>query len=269
MLVEKEIYGSRMLLDTEDPGLSADLWRDGTREWNCPEIMLSILKPGMVCIEAGCCLGFYGLMEARAGCRVYAIEPNPNNASILRQSVALNGYDNMTVHEMALGNRNGTNAFLIEHRSNLGRFIKTKARDIPEVAITDTVQVWEEKLDTFVMEQEIDRVDLLRFDAESAETFLVEGGQRCLAETMPVGSWIFGEFHTIHFEDPVTDLQPTIQNIIDHGFVPRYVVHMLDASGHPVDVMQSMDPADFARACCEDYPKSAPRVFLEKVCRTS
>lgn len=264
MLVEKEIYGSRMLLDMEDSGLSADLWRDGTREWNCPEIMLSILKPGMVCIEAGACLGFYALMEARAGCRVYAIEPNPNNVEILRQSIKLNRYDNISVHPLAIGNKNGSNAFLIEHRSNLGRILKTKARDIPPVAIVDTVTVLEETLDTFVMEQEIDQVDLLRFDIESYEVALIEGAQKTLAE-MPVGSWMFGEFHTIHFEDPVRDLQPTIQSIIDHGFVPRHVVHMLDASAHPVDGIENMDPADFARACCEDFPQSAPRVFLEKV----
>ncbi len=263
MLVTKDIYGSKMLLDTEDPGLSADLWRDGTREWNCPQLMQSILKEGMVCIEAGACLGFYALMEAKAGARVYAIEPNPNNFQILNMAVEMNGYDNITTHNIALGNKDGYNTFMLEHRSNLGRMLRTQARDIPERAITGVVKVKEQTLDSFVEEQGIERVDLLRFDIESYEVELIEGAQKTLEE-MPVGSWMFGEFHTIHFEDP-EPLRPAIQSIIAHGFVPRHVVHMLDASGVPVPGIENMDPQDFARACVEDYPKSAPRVFLEKV----
>jgi hypothetical protein len=104
----------------------------------------------------------------------------------------------------------------------------------------------------------------LRFDIESYEVELIKGAQKTLAAMKP-GSWIFGEFHTIHFDNPVRDLQPAIQSLIDHGFVPRHVVHMLDASAHPVDGIEDMDPADFARACCEDFPQSAPRVFMEKV----
>jgi FkbM family methyltransferase len=267
MLVKKKVHGSIMLLDTGDPGISVDLWRDGTREWNCPELMLSILKPGMVCIEAGACLGFYALMEARRiGKRghVYAIEPNPNNIKILDEAIKLNKYKNITTHNLAIGDSDGLNEFLIEHRSNLGRIVKTKARDIPDVAIVETVRVKEQKLDSFVNEQGIDHVDLLRFDIESYEIELIAGAQKTLSE-MPAGSWIFGEFHTIHFEDPARDLQPAIQSLIDHGFVPRHVVNMLDASETPVGSVENMDPSDFARACCEDFPQSAPRIFWEKV----
>lgn len=252
-----------MLLDTDDQGISVDLYRDGTREWNCPEIMKSILKPGMVCIEAGACIGFYALMEAKAGCKVYAIEPNPSNVNILNQAVTLNGYENIEVFNIALGNVDRTNDFMIEARANLGRILHTQARDIPAHAIVDVVQVEEKRLDTFTVEQGINHVDLLRFDIESYEVELIEGAQKTL-HRMPKGSWIFGEFHTIHFENPKV-LQPAIESLIEHGFVPRHVIHMLNASGSPVPGIEDKDPKDFARACVEDFPKSAPRVFMQKV----
>lgn len=267
MLVEKKIYGSKMLLDTEDAGLSADLWRDGTREWNCPDLVHEIVKPGWTCVEAGSNLGFYAFMEAKlAGPkgRVYAIEPNPDSCEIIAKARVLNKYANLSVHCLAIGDKNWMNDFLIEHRSNLCRMVKTKARDIPERAIREVIKVPEMTLDSFCEAEEVGAIDFLRFDIESYEVELIKGAQKTLAAMKP-GSWIFGEFHTIHFDNPVRDLQPAIQSLIDHGFVPRHVVHMLDASAHPVDGIEDMDPADFARACCEDFPQSAPRVFMEKV----
>ena len=63
MLLEREVFGSKMLLDTEDSGLSAELWRDGTREWECPEIVANILERGWTCLDIGCNLGMYALLE--------------------------------------------------------------------------------------------------------------------------------------------------------------------------------------------------------------
>ncbi|MCK9570847.1 FkbM family methyltransferase [Candidatus Pacearchaeota archaeon] len=267
MLIEKDIYGSTMLLDTEDPGLSADLWRDGTREWDCPIIVHEIVKPGWTCVEAGSNLGFYAFMECKLTGpkgRVYAIEPNPASCGIIERARKINGYENLSIHCMAVGDANRTNDFLIEHRSNLCRMVHTKARDIPDRAIREVIQVKEMTLDTFCEEHGIDRIDFLRFDIESYEVELIRGAQDTL-EQMPRGSWMFAEFHTIHFEDPVRYLQPAIQSVIDHGFVPRHVINMLDASASPVRGVELLDPSDFARACCEDFPQSAPRVFWEKI----
>jgi FkbM family methyltransferase len=263
MLVEREIYGSRMLLDSEDTGLSADLQKDGKREWNCPEITASILKPGMTCIDIGCNLGMYALLECRlVGPEgfVYAIEPVKKSCDIFAQSLKLNGYENCSVHVQAIGNYDRVNHFLIRPQSNLCRMRHTQARPVGG----DIVEVKEQTLDSFVKEHRVGKIDFLRYDIESYEIELVQGAQKTL-EQMEPGSWMFGEWHIIHFEDPTTP-QAALQNVIDHGFEPRHVIWLLDENGkdHP-GLERWVKPKDFAEILCRDFPKSAPRIFFEKV----
>jgi len=263
MLVEREIFGSRMLLDTDDSGLSADLWRDGTREWNCPEITASILKPGWTCLDIGANLGMYALMECKivgdTG-HVHAIEPVRASTDILRQSLALNGYENCTIHVTAVGNKDGRNHFLIRPQSNLCRMRWTQARPVGG----DIVEVPEITLDTFCGIHSIERIDFLRYDIESYEIELVEGAQKTL-ESMKPGSWMFGEWHIIHFPIPTTP-QDALQDVVDHGFHPVHVIWLLDEDGkeHP-GALDNVPDKDFAKVLCRDFPKSAPRIFFEKV----
>lgn len=255
MLVEKVIYGSKMLLDTDDPGLSADLWRTGTREWDCPDVVHQVVTEGMTCVEAGSNIGYYALMEAklvRDFGKVYAIEPVAKSLDILEQSAKLNGYVNISTHLCAIGNSEGVVRFNIRPQSNLCRMETTRARPVGG----HTIEVPLMTLDAFVAEQEIERIDFLRYDIESAEVELVEGAQQTLAD-MPKGSYMFGEWHTCHFEDPVKDMQPALQNVLDHGFVPRRCI--------PVAPLEKVKVKDFAREVCTTYKKAAPRIFFEKV----
>lgn len=255
MLVEKIIWGSRMLLDTDDPGLSADLWREGTREWDCPHVTHQIVTEGQVCIDIGANLGYYALMEAklvRHFGHVYAIEPVQKSVDILNASAELNGYQNISTYCMAIGAENGTARFTVRAHSNLCRLETTKARPVLGWAREVPIMT----LDSFVEQEGIERIDYLRYDIESAEVELVAGAQKTLAG-MPVGSYMFGEWHTVHFENPVEDMQPALQNVLDHGFVPRRCI--------PVTPLEEVPVEEFAFEVCTTYAKAAPRIFFEKV----
>jgi len=250
-LIEREIHGYRMLLDDRDPGLSTELLTHGTREQEAPILTERIVQPGWTCLEIGANLGFYALIEAKAGARVYAIEPVPRCINILRRNVELNGFSNVSIHETAIGNRNGTALFHESAATNWGRMANAKAR--PQQG--KEIAVLEMKLDTFVAAEGIERIDLLRFDVEGYEVELIEGAQKTLSE-MPVGSWMFAEFHPRCFDDPARDLQPTVENIIGHGFVPRHVI--------PVKELGNFPASQFAEVLCTRYRDMAPEVFLEK-----
>jgi len=250
-LVEREIHGSRMLLDDRDPGLSKELLEKGTREDEAPHLLADLVQPGWTCLEIGANLGFYALIEAKAGAKVYAIEPVPRCIDILGQNVELNGFNNVSIHEVAIGNRNGTAKFNESAATNWGRMTEAKARPQQGQEIT----VLEMKLDSFVAAEGIERIDLLRFDVEGYEVELIEGAQKTISE-MLVGSWMFAEFHPRCFDDPVADLQPTVENIISHGFVPRHVI--------PVKALEDVPTERFAEVLCGRYCGTAPVVFLEK-----
>jgi len=243
-----------MMLDKNDRGLSAQLLKDGTREGQAPFLLETLVQPGWVCLDIGANLGFYALIEAKAGAKVYAVEPVPNNVKLLKQSVELNGYD-ISVFEMAMGDKVGTARFQIGTTSNWGYMmdmVAFRARGIEEITVKEM------PLDTFIERQGIERVDLLRFDIDGYEVEMINGAQKTL-ENMPNGSWIFAELHPRCFHNPVKDFMPTLQNIIDHGFIPKKSEKITAALG-------TVLPEGFPAMCCCTYKKCAPLVFLEKKC---
>lgn len=260
MLVEKVIYGSKMLLDTNDGphSISADLWRDGTREWSCPQKVHQYVTEGMSCVCVGSSIGYYALMCARLVRNfghVYAIEPSPSNVEILKQAIALNDYKNISVHELAIGDYDGVNQFQVRPQSNLGRLTTTSANVMQGYEAVDVKQL---TLDTFVKEQAIERIDFLNFDIESAEVELVAGASETLGtDITPKGAIMFSEWHTCHFTDPVKDMMPALQKVLDWGWVPRNCI--------PVEPLEQVPVDKFASEVCTTYKKAAPRIFFEKV----
>jgi len=63
------------------------------------------LRPGMVVLDLGAHLGVWTLLAAARGCTVVAVEANPDNASLLRASVAANHFEAVHVVAAAVSGR--------------------------------------------------------------------------------------------------------------------------------------------------------------------
>jgi FkbM family methyltransferase len=247
MLVERMIHGSRMLLHDDEGGLCEDLLWNGTREGNTPHLLAEIVQPGWVVLDIGANIGFYSLIAGKAGAKVYAIEPLPRNAELLRANVELNDYD-IEVHELAIGNKNGKTQFNVTAQGNWCSMAEMEARTARPPFVIERITVQETTLNRFVINNSINTVNLLRFDVEGYEVELVQGAQSVIA-SMPPGSWICPELHMRSFDDPVKSLQPTIDNLANHGF-------RLEFASLPVKDIHNI---------CRDYPAEAPQVFFQKV----
>ena len=76
--------------------------------------MLDFLRPGDTFIDAGANIGLFTLLALSVvgdKGHVHAFEPNPLVAAMLRESLALNAADNVTVHEIGLSDVEGSAAF--------------------------------------------------------------------------------------------------------------------------------------------------------------
>jgi FkbM family methyltransferase len=82
--------------------------------WNYPdyyekeeiEAFCSFIKPGSVVLDAGANFGLYTILAAKRGARVFAIEPDPRNAAMLRSNIGLNGMEKqVTIFEIAATER--------------------------------------------------------------------------------------------------------------------------------------------------------------------
>lgn len=81
----------------------------GIPDWPSMQFLRRYLRPGDLCADIGANVGIYSLLIARhAGpANVHAFECLPGNIPKLRANLRLNRLDAVTVHELALADRDG------------------------------------------------------------------------------------------------------------------------------------------------------------------
>lgn len=256
--VEKTIHGSRMLLDADDPGISHDLITTGHREGRCPEILKKIVEQGMTCFDIGANLGYYALIELKAGATVYAFEPVESNCRLMMKSARLNGYTKLTVQQIALGDKNFATGYLLpanNRASNLGRIARDGDVYSGEYGKEPVTPVRMRTLDSLCREMDL-VPDLLRFDTEGYEIEIIRGAKETL-EAMKPGSWIFGEFHPrIFLRDNnlarIPELVECINTIVRAGFKLRRSARRAQRD------LEEVPLKDLGKVCCEKYLDHAP-----------
>lgn len=236
MLVQKQIRDFWMYLDTEDKGMSTHLLSGMNWEGIAPDILEEIIQPDWTIIEMGACLGFYMLLEAKAK-KVYAIEADPHNVEIMSKSTKCNGYSNVEIFNYAVSSKDGITKF----KTSAGR------SDRGRLSLKGDIEVESIRLDTFVKQNGIDRVDLIRCDIEGAEAKMVAGGLKTL-ESMKDGSWMFIDLHPRKFEDK-KPLAWALKRIAMMGFIPVHIIGP-NVKGSFIDTI------------CSN--KGFPKVFFQK-----
>ncbi|MDO8552907.1 MAG: FkbM family methyltransferase [bacterium] len=96
-----------------------------------------------------------------SGARIYTIEPNPEVLDTLRKNLSV--FPNASVHQCALSDADGTIDFHIHPTSSIASSLQSRVSGERIVAVPT------KKLDTFMKEQNISEIDLLKFDIEGAE----------------------------------------------------------------------------------------------------
>ncbi len=138
------------------------------------------LAPGRVFVDIGSSEGDFALIAARivgpTG-RVHAFEPEPGNIATIEENVALNRFDHVTVHGMALSDHDGEAEL---HRSSVSGWhsllpgLDHRDRDVVRVPVA--------RLDSLGL----GRVDMKKIDVEGAEMAVLEGARETIARDRPV-----------------------------------------------------------------------------------
>lgn len=159
-------------------GFPADEWRlvaycqaRGAPEPGTLKLFRELLKPGMRVADVGANVGIYtiaaGLAVGRGG-RVYAFEPTPRTASILRANIQLNGLleqQSVEIRQAAVSSSGGVAQFGL-YAGNCGHntlFDLDQADEVIETAMYTLDQVVEGVL------------DVVKIDAEGADVAVLKG----------------------------------------------------------------------------------------------
>jgi len=175
-----DVNGYKLNLIPNDRGISLELLKFNSHEPLSTELISNELQKGMTCLDVGGNIGYYTLLESqRVGenGKVICIEPSPLNFRYLKKNLEIQNTSNVESHNFACGDIDGEINFLISKNSNTCRTIP-KEEPIPEGEKIITVPI--KKLDTFLEENPLSKIDFLRTDVEGYELQVFEGAQKTI-----------------------------------------------------------------------------------------
>jgi FkbM family methyltransferase len=220
-----------MIVDLNDPGISRTLIHFGTREKEHICILNKELSSGNVIIDLGANIGYYALMEANIVGNdgyVYALEPSPSNADMLRKNISLNNYDGIVeVFQMGASNKTGKEKFYTSEMSNLGTFSPTRYYGKSSMAKSSpTISTKTTNIPDFIVDRK--PIDFIRMDIEGYEVEVFEG-MMPLLEDKNFSPKILFETHRPKYDDTHHSMRKALLKMFEYGYYPKIIV----SNDHP------------------------------------
>lgn len=224
----------KMFLRSADRGFACNVMLDGYWEMWLTQFLAQRVKPGMTVIDVGANFGYYTLLMGEtvgAAGHVLAVEPNPEAASLLQESVNLSGHGARTrLLPQALGASAGRAWLYAPHGEPKNASLVSQ----PDLPGGTTVEVTTVTLDEVALGYP--KVDLVKIDAEGGEQGIVAGMQQLIVRDRPL---IVLEFNAARYAEPEAFLDGLLayygyaRELNLHGdVVPLDRISVLDRTTH-------------------------------------
>lgn len=191
--IVRTCHGFAIRVDPSDYAVGHTVALTGSYEPEVSTTLREVLPEGGTFVDIGANIGWFSLLAASLvgpEGRVVAVEPNPRNVALLRQSAKDNRFENIEVAAVALGERPGAAA--LETDGSNGRLIPINGP--PTQAVEASFVVATYPLDTLLSEAGVERVDAIKIDVEGAEPLVLRGATRTISESRPV---LISEFYPL------------------------------------------------------------------------
>jgi len=182
-----------------------------------------LIKPGMTVFDIGANWGVYSVAAKRLlgeSGNLVSFEPNKNEYNKLQNNLSLNadGTSHVTLVNSAVGDTDGVTTFYMPPKykgayGSLGRPKIEEDCDAVEVKIT--------KLDTYIHENDISALDVIKIDVEGAEIKVLTGAVETLEKFSPIILMEVSDKRTTVFGYKAKDLCEFLLNIGYKLYLPR------------------------------------------------
>ena len=179
--------------DKEDVGYTPHAKNDGYWESWITFWMYKNVKPHFTVLDIGANHGYYSLMLATLGCTVYASEPQPKLANLIRMSAKENKYNRLYVLEKAFSDSDGKVSFQVPISHGMNATLANKHSYAPFGSNEITVK-------TIKLDDQAVSYDFIKIDAEGSEEKIWNGAQSYFndnPETLVLMEWRYDRY-----EDP-------------------------------------------------------------------
>lgn len=167
-----------------DPGPSNPDYASGDNEMPVQQCLREHLAQGRVLYDIGANVGFLSVVGAQLvgpSGAVYAFEPVPANARLIRRNATLNQLKQIEVLDMAVGEETGTARLLLARYS--GGAVLAGADPPPDPAGEIDVRV--DTVDNLVA-QGLRPPSVVKIDVEGAELAVLHGMERTCEQVRPI-----------------------------------------------------------------------------------
>ncbi len=200
--------------------LSKTLYVGGSFEPNEFVFLSTVLRPGMVFVDAGANEGVYSVFAARrvgrAG-RVLAFEPSERERNRLLANLRANRVRNVDVRASALGEGAGEATLALAGYGHEGQNTIGDVVSNPNVETVAHAPVRVERLD----DARLDRVDVIKLDVEGSELRVLRGARATLEQHRPILQ--------LELEERALSVQGTTrEEVVDFLGRLDYVVYVFD-----------------------------------------
>lgn len=225
-----ESIKSKIILPTNDDGLTRDIVLDKIRELSETELFIKMVKPNMNIIDIGSNLGYYLLLGSKlTKGKIYGVEPNPQTFSYLKRNVKLNNLNNIELFNMGISNKKNTLPFYISKRWNWSRF-----KIFPDFKddIIKVKNIMVDSLDNLFGEE---KIDVIRMDVEGYEMNIIAGMNKIVKNNPNL--IIFMEYHSQFFNN--SERRKFVKWIDDNNFKIKYLAECEDR--RPTEIKEDVD----------------------------
>jgi FkbM family methyltransferase len=173
---------------SEDQGVIGEIRRSGgTYVPGVMQALRSLLEPDAVAFDVGANIGVFALVMGRLAARgqVFAFEPAPENYDYLLENLRRNGARNVVAERSAVYDQDGTVPFVFSPAGPSASFVSPGAGSAGNAELPGSQPVRAIRLDTYVRDHGLQRVDLIMVDTEGAEMAVLRGAATTLAVHRP------------------------------------------------------------------------------------
>jgi len=159
-------------------------------------------KKDAVIFDIGLNIGLFSLYASKYASTVYAFEPSADIFKIAKQNIEENGMTNVKLFQKAIAPKDGKATFY--HSTNETMFsLNPAVNDNKEKEEVETI-----RLDTFVKQEKIEHIDLIKMDIEGTESEIFTS--ESFKNIVPITDCMVYEWHTWNISNP---------NVINHGLM--------------------------------------------------
>ena len=176
-------HGARLVLCPSSYDVYATMRRGGDAwDYHDFEICRAGLPDGGVFYEIGANVGYFAVEQAGLdpSGKVYAFEPQSGLAHAIAASARSNGFSNLSVFHVLVGDRTGTATLYLAPGTIHASAVPDSGRPV-----RDTQEMAMVALDDLVAAGTIALPDMVKMDAEGSEALVFQGAAKCLRAARP------------------------------------------------------------------------------------